>query len=348
MNPPVCKSIKSTCCVAQDFTVVSSNYNGPLEGASEKELSAVLNSRISYLDTILTSFYSNGNALRKRAVEISQGKTLEQACKLSSAALTNWVLPPDLVANTKTAATKCWTFYNVYHQGAICGMCNNDFATAYSYTDKKIFFNDALINKFVEACGQYVRIMAEQVYPWLEDIETLSRCNISGSIPADTFEIQKPFNQSQRQNAVSCVTSGGQSSNCQQLSSEGIKMGIESPWFHGDVAYISTVWYRFQQSVMMQTSYPSDLMSIINYTVDYNKFKAGKGPQPTQDKTKNSYKFGEIYAMYDNQKGKQFDTISPDSSLTGMTTTLTLQVNFSGILNFGGLICFLLVLIYDN
>lgn len=214
VNPSVCKGIKTTCCLTQDFIVVKNNYNGPLEGATEKELSSVINSRISYLDTILTSFFSNGNAIRKRAVDVSQGKTIEQPCKLASAALTTWTLPSDLVANTKAAASKCWTYYNLYNQGAICGMCNNDFGAAYSKQDSKIFFNDVQINKVVEACGQYVRILAEQVYPWLEDIETLSRCNISGSIPADAFEIQKPFSSTQRQNAVSCVTSGGQNMNC--------------------------------------------------------------------------------------------------------------------------------------
>lgn len=45
-------------------------------------------------------------------------------------------------------------------------------------------------------------------------------------------------------------------------------------------------------------------MTIINYNIDFNKYKAGKGPQPSQDKTKNSFKFGQVYAMYDNQKGK--------------------------------------------
>lgn len=70
------------------------------------------------------------------------------------------------------------------------------------------------------------------------------------------------------------------------------------------MAYIATVWYRFQQSILMQTNYPPDLMTIINYNIDFNKYKAGKGPQPSQDKTKNSFKFGQVYAMYDNQKGK--------------------------------------------
>ena len=77
-------------------------------------------------------------------------------------------------------------------------MCNNDFGAAYSLTDKKLFFNDAQISKLVEACGQYIRILAEQIYPWLDDVETLSRCNISGSIPPDSFQIEKPFSQTQR------------------------------------------------------------------------------------------------------------------------------------------------------
>jgi len=132
VNPPDCKSIKSTCCVAQDFTVIKNNYNGPLEGSSEKELSTLVNSRIGYLDTILTSFLSSSNAIRKRAVDVGQGKNLEQPCKLSSANLATWTVPTDLVANTKAAVSKCWTYYNLYNQGAICGMCNNDFGTAYS------------------------------------------------------------------------------------------------------------------------------------------------------------------------------------------------------------------------
>jgi len=87
-------------------------------------------------------------------------------------------------------------------------------------------------------------------------------------------------------------------------------------------------------------------MSIINYTIDFNKYKAGKGPQPPQDKTKNSFKFGEIYAMYDNQKGKQFDTISTDSLLTGLTTTLNLKVYFSYLEKVGTLFVSSLVALF--
>jgi hypothetical protein len=38
----VCKGVKKTCCVDNDFKVIQANFNGPVSSGTEKSLDAVL------------------------------------------------------------------------------------------------------------------------------------------------------------------------------------------------------------------------------------------------------------------------------------------------------------------
>jgi hypothetical protein len=54
-NLSVCKSVKNTCCLDDDFAKIKLNYNGPLtdSGTTEADLTSNINKRLGYIDTIL-------------------------------------------------------------------------------------------------------------------------------------------------------------------------------------------------------------------------------------------------------------------------------------------------------
>lgn len=192
-NLEVCKSIKNTCCVADDFTKIKNNYNGPTVTPDEGDLNSSIKKRLSYLDTILTSFLSSTETLKSRAKAVGEGKEPTAPCPHSTKDILNLQIPTNYVNDLKAAATKCWGYYSTFVRGAICGMCDNDYATAFSLATNKIYFNEAQCSGLVTACGSYAKMMADTIYPWFEDIEALSRCEITGKVSTLKPSINMPF-----------------------------------------------------------------------------------------------------------------------------------------------------------
>lgn len=88
-------------------------------------------------------------------------------------------------------------------------MCDNSAAQSFSLTNKKAYFNEKQCTDLITACGDYAKIMAETIYPWFEDIETLSRCSSNGKFSKIKAEVDKPFDQDDWNAVTTCLKTTG-------------------------------------------------------------------------------------------------------------------------------------------
>ncbi len=183
--------------------------------------------------------------IKSRAKVISEGKDQEAPCPHSTKDILAMTIPANFVENMKTEAAKCWTYYSKVARGAICGMCDSDVAKFMNLSKNSILIDEAQVSGLATNCGGYAKLLADNVYPWFEDIEVLSRCEINGKISLTKPTITMPFTQSDWNGVSTCIASSGKGAVCNKMAEQGFKLGTESPWFHGDLSYLATVWSNF-------------------------------------------------------------------------------------------------------
>jgi hypothetical protein len=151
-----------------------------------------------------------------------------------------------------------------------------------------------------------------------------------------------PFTQKNWNGVGSCIASGkGEGTFCHDFCSQGINLGVESKWFHGDMPYLATVWYNFVKAAQIDHTFDKELLEIVKYTNDYAKYKHSQGSKPTAPVSKRYYKLSQLAAVHDDTKGKDLSKLSVDSELKSLSFRLSLKTNFREILSavFVGFTC---------
>jgi hypothetical protein len=113
-------------------------------------------------------------------------------------------VPANFKNDLKAAANKCWPTYDLFRRGAICSLCDSEKTKGFSLKEDEFYFNAEQCTSLITACGDYAKILAEKIYPWFEDVETLSRCMINGKLSTVRYHVDMPFSQNDWNNMVTC------------------------------------------------------------------------------------------------------------------------------------------------
>ena len=125
--------------------------------------------------------------LKKRARLIAMANKPDSTCFYAAKRFINFRFLMNNYKDYLKKASTCWRFTNDLQTNVLCDVCDNqaqkNFKLNVNSNDPsppKVFINNTAKSAFESSCLEMIRMNLNHIYPYLELIEPLVRCDING------------------------------------------------------------------------------------------------------------------------------------------------------------------------
>jgi hypothetical protein len=190
-NSNFCPMLQKTCCSKKDFSDLKKWWESSIlypQSQQSKWSSPVSLSRLEMrtrkLEDIASYTWEMLNMvkeLRKRARLILMADKSDATCQRASERFLLYRFREENYKDFLKKAENCWQFTNNIQTKVLCDVCDPEAQGNLSLQkDAKIFINLKAKSQFETSCLDMIRTNLTFVFPYLEVLEPLVRCNLDG------------------------------------------------------------------------------------------------------------------------------------------------------------------------
>ena len=247
-SPTVCKSYNQTCCTEEDFKSILTDYEAKVDRSGKESILERLQRRITSVSKAATTLMKDLSNARAAATSfLSSGFTSDECRKAAMYVQTDEKIKTFWVSYIKNFKTCTNTIANIM-KTVYCSLCDSKSISFFNAETKTLSFKPEVCKTFLTGCNDLMFGNFDALYPFLENLETMSRCTSSGIINSAITPLRTSdfIDGNPLADISNCIkTDSVQASSCISVCSKGIKFSSEGSFAYPLEDYILAVWKRF-------------------------------------------------------------------------------------------------------
>lgn len=192
-NSNFCPMVARTACTKKDFHDLKNWWELPVIYSNIKSSSSMFQTKAQSRFEIRTrklediaaytwEMLNIVNEIRKRARLILMADKGDARCAKSAERFQFYRFREDNYRDYLKKAESCWRFTNGIQTKVLCDVCDPKAQENFNMKEGKIYINGQSKSMFESACLDMVKTNLSFVFPYLEVLEPLVRCNLDGKM----------------------------------------------------------------------------------------------------------------------------------------------------------------------
>lgn len=247
-SPTVCKSYSQTCCTEEDFKAILTDYQAKVDRSGKESILENVQRRITSVSKAATTLMKDISNIRAAATSfLSSGFTSDECRKAAMYVQTDEKIKSFSSSYIKNFKTCTNTIANIM-KTVYCSLCDSNSASFFSAESKTLSFKPEVCKTYLTGCNDLLFGNFDALYPFLENLETMSRCTSNGIINTAVTPLRTSdfLDGNPLADISNCIKADSvQTASCISVCSKGIKFSSEGSYSYPLEDYILAVWKRF-------------------------------------------------------------------------------------------------------
>lgn len=283
----ICTAVDSSCCTEDDWSLLEQNFQGDKTRGNEESLFNRYQRRVNQSIITLNKILKLQESIKTNANEMLAVKDVSSPCKAAADTIKASSRITATYSQTyKTQVERCLPALSVFVDSLYCSACDFKAKDRYDSVTKTMTWSNKSCKAYADACLQMMDENVNYIYPYIDAVETLSRCTKVGSLNTALnqykyIEFVSPAASSELTNCSKNPLEGN--TDCVSLCKKALSISTEGSYEILNSSYILAVYKRYADRYSLTTSLTQpEIDDYKSYDTSVNDKAFGKTPvEPT-------------------------------------------------------------------
>jgi hypothetical protein len=269
----LCTAVDSSCCTDDDWSLLEQNFQGAKTRGNEESLFNRYQRRLNQAVITLNKILKVQESIKTNANEMLAVKDVSSPCKAASETIKASTRITATYSQTyKAHVEKCLPALSLFVDSLYCSACDFKSKDRFDAATKTMTWSNKSCKAYADECLPLISENLSYIYPFIDAVETLSRCTKTGMLNAamNQYKFIEFISNSASTEVSNCSKNPLEgNTDCVNVCKKALSLSTEGSYEILNSSYILAVYKRYADRYSLTTALTAD------ETTDYKAYDTG-------------------------------------------------------------------------